>query len=692
MKQPDDLECLLCSFHGRECIFPQSPIISATRPDQHPVSKIKSSKISDLEPWSVGPSFSTRKIDCLEVPPPPNHSTLDQPSGVQLDDTKNTEEIFLDKHWVEDPFSLEQIGGTPMAGSKESNMIVSLPDYDTLEDSSLHKTLGLHCNRFLSYVGPTGELESSVLGHCSFNEKNILPLSSDISEEWNSSLDQSMPYEKIKRRSIVGSIRCVNKCDSPYREVESFVVLQDKGRTGVHAENMVDLNPESVAEMQKLQDCIGTLNPELMNTFIKYVLPFYPIIHKTTLMDKFGRSVYELTPSILASIYSIALNWAAYEGSLNIPTLPSRRILSCMSFEFFTREIGYPTLSTVQTGLLLLQQHDILQESPRSACWLLISQLVGASYELGLHIDCNNWEIPQWEKKLRRRLAWAVFMEDKWWALTAGRPSFIQSNNWDVPDLSTHNEFGDLLCGNSTVSAGCNEAFGIYDGVLFYAEMIKLTKLLSDILETLYSSRELHNFTDTRGTAEMEKQLLQELGLANSLRTRMSAWYSQLSRRLRVEETKTGQLCPNANLHIGYFVLAMTLFRRLIKFLSRTGVEDFLELKMQVYKASFNLLSHTVTFIANLKLQHLKAFWFGFVKRAFALIPTFGFLLFASVNDLQFKVQCLEKIEELRWFFLVNQSAGALFMKSSISWIDQYYNILRPNILAVRQAYKRNAS
>ena len=45
---------------------------------------------------------------------------------------------------------------------------------------------------------------------------------------------------------------------------------------------------------------------------------------------------------------------------------------------------------------------------------LMCLQLVGISHILGLNIDCSKWEIPEREKKRRRRLWWAVFVQDKW--------------------------------------------------------------------------------------------------------------------------------------------------------------------------------------------------------------------------------------------------------------------------------------
>jgi hypothetical protein len=43
--------------------------------------------------------------------------------------------------------------------------------------------------------------------------------------------------------------------------------------------------------------------------------------------------------------------------------------------------------------------------------------------------------IPAREKRLRRRLWWAVFIEDKWMSLLLGRPPYIKQSEWDTSEL-----------------------------------------------------------------------------------------------------------------------------------------------------------------------------------------------------------------------------------------------------------------
>ena len=63
-----------------------------------------------------------------------------------------------------------------------------------------------------------------------------------------------------------------------------------------------------------------------------------------------------------------------------------------------------PKLSTIQAGLILSQR-------PEGDQWAPTAQLVAVGQELGLHLDCSHWKIPPWERGLRKRLAWALYMQ-----------------------------------------------------------------------------------------------------------------------------------------------------------------------------------------------------------------------------------------------------------------------------------------
>jgi hypothetical protein len=122
-----------------------------------------------------------------------------------------------------------------------------------------------------------------------------------------------------------------------------------------------------------------------------------------------------------------------------------------MVYELVTEAIHSPRLGVLQAALLYIHQQPRDEARHKTAdtpfLWSFVGQIVGLACSLGLHIECRMWGIPAWEKRLRRRLWWAVYAEDKWRSLLMGRPPYIHPAEWDVSDLDE----GDFLVGHRII-------------------------------------------------------------------------------------------------------------------------------------------------------------------------------------------------------------------------------------------------
>ena len=101
-------------------------------------------------------------------------------------------------------------------------------------------------------------------------------------------------------------------------------------------------------------------------------------------------------------------------------------------------EIHTPHLSTVQACLLYLQRPPTTETSAAADTpfvWSLMASVVAQATSMGLHLDCKEWNLPSWEKRLRRRLWWAILVEEKFRSMVRGVPSLISEEQWDVADL-----------------------------------------------------------------------------------------------------------------------------------------------------------------------------------------------------------------------------------------------------------------
>ena len=189
----------------------------------------------------------------------------------------------------------------------------------------------------------------------------------------------------------------------------------------------------------------------LIDLYFRIIHPSYPILHKKVFLEKYSRTHREFSAPLLAAVYVLAIQWWDYDPQLNkFPKPNVEMILKIGLNNYFLEILKRPKLSAVQAGLLLLQCKHIIQSKKLSnnnvgtgpnasvgpsaigdtdySEWVLCSQVVALAEELGLGLDCNNWKLPKWERGLRKRLAWAVYMEDKWLSLKHSRPCLLYTS------------------------------------------------------------------------------------------------------------------------------------------------------------------------------------------------------------------------------------------------------------------------
>lgn len=232
--------------------------------------------------------------------------------------------------------------------------------------------------------------------------------------------------------------------------------------------------------------------PRLVALFVKYVYPALPLLSRSHM----GLTptcwtpqpwVLERTPvHLLAAIYASALPFAAHDDYLCVLqtySAPPAHRLWRLVYELVAEEIHTPHLAVLQAAVLYL--HRPLDDAQASRAgtpfvWSWVGSLVGLAESLGLHIECRMWGIPAWEKRLRRRLWWAVYAEDKWRSLLLGRPPYIHAGEWDVAELDDADFLYHARGAASAASAGMA---GTSDPVPF-----RYLVDLSAIAEQIYSS------------------------------------------------------------------------------------------------------------------------------------------------------------------------------------------------------------
>ncbi|UZP34784.1 hypothetical protein NXS19_002600 [Fusarium pseudograminearum] len=226
-----------------------------------------------------------------------------------------------------------------------------------------------------------------------------------------------------------------------------------------------------------------------------------------------------------------------------------------------------PRMLPYCAALLLLQcQPEDPLNPDHTFQWGLTCQALAIGQCLGLHLDASNWTIPQWERNVRKRLSWALFMQDRWTALAYGRPVHIHDDDWTVGDL-TPADFSDFesevpnapsasgsVSSSVSVSGSDDDRRSIaYTGMTQYIKMVRLTQILSVVYSTFYTARTCRE-QDTMILFEKARPLFEML----------TNWYHNIPPTLQMNVIYQRKLCFHGYLHFSYYGVVMTLLRRLM--------------------------------------------------------------------------------------------------------------------------------
>ncbi|PGH05425.1 hypothetical protein GX51_02949 [Blastomyces parvus] len=459
--------------------------------------------------------------------------------------------------------------------------------------------------------------------------------------------------------------------------------------------------------VETIENAVSPFGPILIDNFFQHANPAFPVIMEDAFRHSY-QTRRNLSPVLLAAVYFISLKWldqgttggTVRPGSASgMKTLrkPDATRLEMMATRLLNESLARPHISTVQAGLLLSQKSTL--NTPT-----LITQLVTAGYDLGLHQDCSNWKITPWERGLRKRLAWALYMQDKWCALVHGRPSHIFATNWTVKEL-TPDDFTDIHS-----SRNCNDGDSIKDrsdtdisssagpGALFFRHFVTLTAILSEILDTFYTLQATSEFS---AAGPQRTRIILER--AKPIQIRLKQWFTCLPDELRMDHHQQSPLNINSSnytsanlmsvdsiintstrssnhsnfnggLHLAYFATEITLHRTIIRSLGPDSADPYLSHICR--SAAKTRLISAMDFVNRLRPAHLRSFWPSASRTNFALISSFGILLLATALTREEEEFYRMRLGEYRWTLSVS-CKNAEFLAGAIEGLDVGMSLLR---------------
>ncbi|KAF2468078.1 uncharacterized protein BDR25DRAFT_57404 [Lindgomyces ingoldianus] len=478
----------------------------------------------------------------------------------------------------------------------------------------LGETLGLQRRQHSRYIGLSSPFDSVLIGLSNFDTRN------------ESTFD-------------LGTLRRVN-------DHECFIMLPDE-TTQDYADEVDTLN--------LVEQIVHPHGPALLEIYFRIVHPSFPIIQKHLFVQRYRHGDRSFSPSLMAGMYVLALNWWSFDSNLANYPKPDAARLEAIAMKSLSLAMERPKLSTVQAGLLLLQR-------PEADSWSLTTQLVAIGQELGLHLDCSSWSVPLWERGLRKRIAWALYMQDKWSSLIHGRPSHVFNANWAVKVINDDDfkEEGDEY--ESTPEDSEEDKKEIERGQILFAQMIGLTKIMAEIMDTFYTQVAIQDFASAgkNSTALV-------LERARFVQLKLRDWFQYLPKSVSMEAPTNGKFSSLGYLHLAYFATEITLHRRFVQSLDGTTATS--EVVYNLRTAAKTRLIRAMDFVNRLKPEHLQGFWYFASKINFTLIGTFGSLLWATAPSQEEADFYKTRLREYRWTLSVS-SKRAEFLDYAVQMLD----------------------
>lgn len=270
--------------------------------------------------------------------------------------------------------------------------------------------------------------------------------------------------------------------------------------------------------MRDVEKLVKPHGPLLMRAYQSTLHRDYPVVEDELFHHYESNRSQDIDPALLSAMYCLAVPSLVREvGEGAAPPFDIVR-LEDAAFRSFGESLCQPTLSTVQAGLLLMQRPNVDSKT-------LNTQLVGVAYELGLHLDCSSWSVSDPERSLRKRLAWALYMQDKWCSLIHGRPSSISGTNWAVRGLEDAD-----FAPSAEEAAKASGSIEMEHGQALFTQMVALTLILSDVLDTFYTLQAMREVEDA---GQNGTRLILER--AKPVQIKLKEWFAHLPPTLKMD-------------------------------------------------------------------------------------------------------------------------------------------------------------
>lgn len=225
--------------------------------------------------------------------------------------------------------------------------------------------------------------------------------------------------------------------------------------------------------------------PNLVRLYFKYVHPVYPVVSKVRFLRLYNSAKEKIPASLRGAVYALATVFWNRDPSLKGPCPWEQHELHTQAQSSLRCELENPNLANLQACLLLIHMAPPWTDTVETpSIWILAAQAVSNAQMSGLHQDPTNWNIESWEKKLRKKLWWAIYMTDCWTSICHGNPPHIYRESFDTtpPDIDDIRFDEDVPEDLMHMVDPDSSVFQLAVGERFL-EMVRITRIVRDIID-----------------------------------------------------------------------------------------------------------------------------------------------------------------------------------------------------------------
>ncbi|OBU01787.1 hypothetical protein VE01_00479 [Pseudogymnoascus verrucosus] len=585
--------CQLCQSHRRECTFVEQPKKKRRPPAESVVAPVVAAASSSQGSGSRAATGTPAEGSRVHIEPP-QLPMLGQDSDIsghlhpnyvahfdeRLFERQIGHDHFLDHQQHQHQQHHEHHQGLDHTAAASFQM----PHLDV---PSPERSLDSHPSRSARLVGETGETNPYLLRRYHYDDNDECTIS-------------QTHYRRIRPRPSASNHPTPKDAPPPvFTLAADSASLSAEPRTEDHVLAQARYD---ISQLFTSEQCF-----RLLGLYFRFVDPYLPILARASLFVNglISRAALDALPlSLTATLYATALPYTPYDALL-APSLahapdPSTQLYRTAHLAL-THELHNPRPATLQAVLLLL--HRPAQHTPFRPA--LVATAVSLAHSLGLSHDSTSWSLPAPDLALRKRLWHAVFITDKWTALTLGTPSCIRTDDADVPPLWP---------------ADLEPALGPDDGSdapTNFRLLADLSSIVADILDSYFS---------VRATQRTASNFALSLDLGRGLRARLDAWSEGLPRALFVRGAPVRRGGGDAGLYLGYLVANMTLFRGLMRPLEGGGAGQEMGMGSggAVRAGARECAEEAVVFVEGLAgAGGVEGFWHSWSRANFAIASAF---------------------------------------------------------------------